>query len=121
MTAEQTFDALILDTTPFRDNDLVVKLLPPGEGPLSAMAYSARKSRNRFPSGVDRLTLAEVTLTSKPNRMPVLGSVVIKEVFWEVKEDLDKSCAATLLTEMIIKAHVEAGEAGRLFDFSLGM
>jgi len=118
MSREQTLDALILDAIPYRDYDLIVRLFLPRQGPVSAMAYAARKSRVRFPSGVDRLTLAEISMTRKGDRMPVLKSVITKEVFWGIKSDLDKTSAASLVSELMMKAHVEELEATEVYEFA---
>ncbi|MBM4352483.1 MAG: DNA repair protein RecO [Deltaproteobacteria bacterium] len=111
--------ALLLDTHPYREADLVVRLFLPDRGNVSAMARSARSSRKRFPSGLDRLTLADVRLSSRSGRgMPTLESAQVVEVWWNVRSDIGKVAAASLLAELLLKAHVEPGEAGPLFEFA---
>jgi len=111
--------ALLLDTHPYREADLIVRLFLPDHGNLSAMARSARSSRRRFPSGLDRLTLANVRLTSRSGRgMPTLESAEVVEVWWNIRSDVGRVAAASLLAELLLKAHVESGEAGPLFEFA---
>lgn len=118
MSREDSCFALVLDTVFYRDRDLIVKLFTASRGTESAMAYSARKSRTRFPSGVDRLTLVEVEWTRKGEGMAVCRSVTTREVYWGVKSDIEKSAVASLLSELLMRAHVERQEARTLFDFS---
>jgi len=115
---EESSLALVLDTVPYRDRDLIVKLFTAVRGTESAMAYSARKSRGRFPSGVDRLTLVEVEWTRKDDSMAVCRSVITKEVYWGVKSDIEKSAVASLLCEMLLRSHVDKSEAESMFDFA---
>lgn len=108
-----SLSALVLDTVRYREADLIVKMLSPF-GPLTALAYSACKSRSRFPSGIDRLTMVEAVI-SKGHRMPVMRSAITKEVYWRIKEDFDKSCAASLFAEMLLRSHYEPDEGESIF------
>jgi DNA repair protein RecO len=115
MTRELETQALILDTTPYRDRDLVVKLFLPGWGAVSGIAYSARKSCSRFPSGLDRLTLMDVELAGKRNRLPTIRSAVAREVYWGLRSCLERGAAASLLAELLMRSHAEPEESHRLF------
>jgi DNA repair protein RecO len=118
VSREESCLALVLDTVAYRDRDLIVKFFTPSGGTESAMAYSARKSRTRFPSGIDRLTLVELEWTRKGERMAVCKSATTREVYWGIKSDIEKSSVASLLSELLMRAHVEKQEACALFDFS---
>lgn len=110
--------AFILDTTAYRDHDLMVRLFTREAGTVSALAYHARKTGKRFPSGVDRITLAEVTIARKGTGPYVLQGVDPKELYWNLKSDLERSCVATLWTEMLMRSHGEADELPALFDMT---
>jgi DNA repair protein RecO (recombination protein O) len=114
--------ALLLDTHPFREADLVVRLFLPDRGNLSAMARSARSSRKRFPSGLDRLTLADIKLSSRTGRgMPTLEEANVVEVWWNIRSDVGRVAAASLLAELLLRAHLEADEAPALHAFACAL
>ena len=117
MTREYSVLVLVLDTHAYRDRDLVVKLFSRDGGTLSAMAYGARGSKSRFPAGIDRLTLGEATLSAPDNRMAVCKQFDVQDVYWKMKESLECTAVATVLSELLMKSHVEEQDAGFLFDF----
>jgi len=111
--SQSAVSAIVLDTLPYRDADLIVKLLA-SSGKITAIAYYARKSRARFPSGLDRLTMVDAIMS--PGRgMHVINSAVTRDVFWGVKQDFDKGCAATLFAEMLLLSHFEPDEPESIF------
>jgi len=116
MSRQDAIEALVLDVLPYRDNDLIVRLFSSQHGPLSAMAYSARRSRTRFPSGLDQITWVETLLEFKGRGMPTCKWAVTREAFWGIKSDLDKTCAAALLAELLVRSPMEPREAELLFD-----
>lgn len=118
MTPSGTTQAFILDTYAWRDNDLMVRLFTREAGSLSVIAYHARKGGRRFPSGLDRLTLAEVTISRKGTGPYVLQGADTRELYWKVKSDLERTCVASLWTEMLMRCHAEPAELGALFDMT---
>lgn len=118
MTGETAVSALVLDTIPYRDKDLVVRLLTPEEGVISAMAFGARGSRNRFPSGLDRLTLIDAVLASRSRGMPVCRMATTRAVYWRLRTDLDCSATASMLSEVLLQVHMESRESEPLFAFA---
>lgn len=119
MTAERSVDALVLDTVAYRDKDLVVRLLTPDDGVVSAMAFSARQSKRRFPSGLDRLTLVEATLAPRTRGMPVCKQATTRDVFWTLRTDLESSAGAALLCDVLLQVHLDASEAPDVFSFAV--
>jgi DNA repair protein RecO len=118
MTGVRIVSALVLDTLAYRDRDLIAKLFSRDGGTFSAMAYGARGSKTRFPTGIDRLTLGEATLSLPTNRMVVCKQFDVQDVYWKIKESLEHTAVATVLSELLMKSHVEEQDAGFLFDFS---
>ena len=119
MRQEGTTSALILDTNPYRDADLMVNLFTPAAGKISAIAYRARSSRKRFSGGLDRLTLVEATISRRGRGAFILEGAEAQELYWGVKSDLDKGAAASLWCELLIRAHMERPDAAVLFDATL--
>jgi DNA repair protein RecO len=118
MTGETAVSALVLDTIPYRDKDFVVRLLTPEEGVFSAMAFGARGSRKRFPSGLDRLTLVDAVLSHRGRGMPICKMATTRSVFWQIRSDLDRSAVASVLSEVLLLVHLEPGESEPLFAFA---
>lgn len=118
MTRETAVSALVLDTIPYRDKDFVVRLMTPEDGVFSAMAFGARGSRTRFPSGLDRLTIVEAVLSHRGRGMPVCKTANTRSVFWRLRSDLECSAVASLLSEMLLLVHMESGESQLLFEFA---
>jgi DNA repair protein RecO len=119
MTGETAVSALVLDTIPYRDKDFVVRLLTPEEGVFSAMAFGARGSRKRFPSGLDRLTLVDAVLSHRGRGMPVCKMATTRSVFWQLRSDLDRSAVASILSEVLMMVHLGPGESESLFAFAV--
>ncbi len=118
MTSETAVSALVLDTIPYRDKDFVVRLMTPEDGVFSAMAFGARGSRTRFPSGLDRLTIIEAVLSHKGSGMPVCKMANTRNVFWRLRRDLECSAVASMLSEMLLLVHMESEESKLLFEFA---
>ncbi len=55
-------DAVILRRTPVGESDLIVALFTRDHGRVSAVARGARRSRKRFPAGLEMLAVLAVTL-----------------------------------------------------------
>lgn len=115
MSPANTLEALVLDVFPYRDNDLMGRFFSPEAGSFSAMAYGARKSNRRFPSGLDHLTVVELVWKKSPNRPVVVQSAEVKEVFWSIREDFDQTCTASFLCELLKNAHLDRTDSRLLY------
>jgi DNA repair protein RecO len=111
-------EALVLDARPSRDHDLWVRFLSPELGIVSCTAWSAVRSRQRFPSGVDHLTRIQAELRRTGDRY-TLKSVTVLDPYWVVKSDFDRTCVGSLLCELLVKAHFEEHEWKDTYDFAL--
>lgn len=60
--------ALVLRTRPFKESDLIVELLGPGTGRLSAVARGGRKSSRRFGAALEIGTRLEVHVNLRRGR-----------------------------------------------------
>ena len=61
-------ETFILRTYPFRESDLVVSFLTRDQGKLRGVARRARKSKNNFGSGLERLSQVRLSYFQKENR-----------------------------------------------------
>ena len=114
-----TTEALVLSGTPYRDFDVVLSLFGPDLGNTTAMAYSARRSRTRFPSGLDRMTRCEFVLEEwRPDRWTVRSAVVLDD-FWTIRSSLEAVTVGSLLCEILARVHTEPHEARGLYEFAM--
>ena len=60
-------EAFTLRTYPFREADLVVSFLTRDQGRLRGIARSARRQKNSFGSGLERLSLVQMHYYQKEN------------------------------------------------------
>lgn len=104
-----TSEAIVLDVRPYRDYDVMARLLSPTLGVFSAAAYAAARSRKRFPSGVDHLTRVQVELRHQNERY-LMKSLTVQDPYWTLKSDFDRTCVASLLCEVLARAHLETSE-----------
>lgn len=116
-TAQTT--ALILSVTPYRDNDMMVRVFTAEGGSFSAIAYRSRASRSRFPSGLDAITLVDAAFSATTPARITLTSATVKELFWNAKTDFSRTCAASLVCELLMKTHAHGAETARLFVHAL--
>jgi DNA repair protein RecO len=63
---EHKLDAIVLNTYPAKDSDLVLVLLCKEMGKIRAFARGARKSKKRFFGNIEIFTQAHFSLTKKP-------------------------------------------------------
>ena len=61
-------ESFILRTYPFRESDLIVSFFTRDQGKLRGVARHARKPKNTFGSGLERLSHATLSYSQKENR-----------------------------------------------------
>ncbi len=81
--------ALVLRTTAYRDNDLIVDLLTDGQGRVGVMARGARKSRKRYGGALELGTRLAVELSTRGRGLPSLSSCDVVAPVLHIRADLD--------------------------------
>jgi DNA repair protein RecO (recombination protein O) len=61
-------EAIVLRTYPFREADLIVSFLTRDQGRLRGVARRARRPKNSFGSGLERLSQVQIAYSQKENR-----------------------------------------------------
>ena len=61
-------ESYVLRTYPFRESDLIVSFFTRDLGKLRGVAYRARKTKNSFGSGLERLSLINLSYSLKESR-----------------------------------------------------
>jgi DNA repair protein RecO (recombination protein O) len=115
--------ALVLRTVEFGEADLIVHLLTPHRGRVTAMAKHARKSVRRFPGSLDLFNHLHVKL--HPRRrggMPLLDRARLVSAFLPLRDDPVRYGLACYVMELLSRLAPEEGvghEMRGIFDFAL--
>jgi DNA repair protein RecO (recombination protein O) len=121
----QTYDTegVVLRTREFGEADLIVHLLTPERGRISAIAKHARKSKRRFPGSLDLFNHLHAEV--RPHRrggMPLLQRARLLSPFLALREEPARYGLACYLIELLGKLAPEDGagpEMRRIFDFAV--
>src|SRR5690242_16096237 len=66
--ANRVSETYVLRTYPFRESDLIVSFFTRDQGKLRGVARRARKPKNTFGSGLERLSLVNLSYSQKEAR-----------------------------------------------------
>ncbi len=113
----------MLRTVEFGEADLIVHLLTPARGRVTAMAKHARRSVRRFPGCLDLFNHLEVKI--HPRRrggMPLLDRARLVSPFLPLRDDPVRYAIACYVAELLGRLAPEEGagpEMHGIFDFAL--
>ena len=94
-------ESFILRTYPFREADLIVSFFTRDQGKLRGIARRARKPKNTFGSGLERLSLVTLSYSQKETRelVNLNGCDLIQSQF-DLLTDFDTSIALDYIAEV---------------------
>lgn len=92
-------EAIVLRTFPYGEADLVLRLLCKGHGKTSAMAKGAKSSKRRYSNRFDIFDHGTFTLHFGRGSMPSVNGYTPGIGLRQLREDLAKLSAASLLCE----------------------
>jgi DNA repair protein RecO (recombination protein O) len=121
--ATQVTEALVLRAVDFGESDLVVHLLVPRSGRLTAIAKGARRSSRRFPGVLDLFNHLRVEV-ERPRRaaMARLEHARLLDAFVGLRVDPRRFALACYLLELLDRLAPEGGghrgDLERLFGFA---
>ncbi len=98
---ELTSTALLLRRVEYGDADLILTLLTPEAGKLSAMAKSARKSVKRFGGILEPFTLMGIVCARGRANLPLLREASLENAFYNIRSDIRKTAYASYWTELV--------------------
>src|SRR5579859_2513889 len=99
--AIRTSESFILRTYPYREADLIVSFFTRDQGKLRGIARRARKPKNTFGSGLERLSHATVSYYQKENRELVnLNSCELVHSQFALAASFETSVALDYLAEI---------------------
>ncbi|MBV8867788.1 MAG: DNA repair protein RecO [Acidobacteriaceae bacterium] len=94
-------EAYVLPTYPFRESDLIVNFFTRDQGKLRGVAYRARKPKSSFGSGLERLSLVNVSYWQKETRELVnLNGCDLLQSQFDLLDDFDASVALDYVAEV---------------------
>jgi DNA repair protein RecO (recombination protein O) len=94
-------ETYVLRTYPFREADLIVSFFTRDQGKLRGVARRARKPKSSFGSGLERLSLVNLSYSQKPTRELVnLNSCDLLQSQFDLLSDFDASVALDYIAEV---------------------
>lgn len=94
-------ETYVLRTYPFRESDLIVSFFTRDQGKLRGVAHRARKPKSSFGSGLERLSLVNLSYSQKETRELVnLNSCELLQSQFDLLNDFDTSVALDYITEV---------------------
>jgi DNA repair protein RecO (recombination protein O) len=116
--------AILLRRIEHGEFDLILTFLTPGDGKVTAIAKSARKSVKRFSGVLEPFSVLDIVCTTGRGKgLPVLQEAAIQQPFPALRGDLEKTAYASYWAQLIYE-WVEERNAQpllfRLYRFVLG-
>ncbi len=94
-------ETYVLRTYPFRESDLIVNFFTRDQGKLRGVAYRARKPKSSFGSGLERLSLVNLSYSQKETRELVnLNGCDLLQSQFDLLDDFDASVALDYVAEV---------------------
>ena len=94
-------ESYVLRTYPFRESDLIVSFFTRDQGKLRGVARRVRKPKNSFGSGLERLSLVNISYSQKETRELVnLNSCDLLQSQFNLASDFDSSLALDYIAEV---------------------
>ncbi len=94
-------ETYVLRTYPFRESDLIVSFFTRDQGKLRGVARRARKPKSSFGSGLERLSLVNLSYSQRENRELVnLNSCELLQSQFDLISDFDASVALDYVAEV---------------------
>lgn len=99
--AARVSETYVLRSYPFREGDLIVSFFTRDQGKLRGVARRARKPKNSFGSGLERLSLVNLSYTLKETReLANLYSCELLRSQFNLVSDFDASVALDYIAEV---------------------
>jgi DNA repair protein RecO (recombination protein O) len=99
--AARVSETYVLRTYPFRESDLIVSFFTRDQGKLLGSARRARRQKNSFGSGLERLSLVNLSYSQRETRELVsLDSCDLVQSQFELVRDFEASVALDYMAEV---------------------
>jgi DNA repair protein RecO len=107
-------DVIVLSLVPFRDHDVIVKMLGKTMGRVGAFARAARKSQKRLP-GLQPMVRGTATFITRSG-MPELTSFDVDNRLQSLSSDLETYALAAYIVELVERFLPEGEIAAEAFS-----
>jgi len=97
-----TSRGIILQQKPLKEADLIVTILFEDYGLLDCYAFSGKKSKIRFPGGLDLFDIGRFAFEKKNSVMPTLLGIHSRLPIFCIREDLQSLHTCMLATETLL-------------------
>ncbi|HEX4231800.1 MAG TPA: DNA repair protein RecO [Bryobacteraceae bacterium] len=99
--AARVSETYIFRTYPFRESDLIVSFFTRDQGKLRGVAHRARKPKSTFGSGLERLSLVNLSYSQKETRELVnLNSCELLQSQFDLLDSFDAGVALDYIAEV---------------------
>src|SRR5436305_9777073 len=99
--AARVSESYVLRTYPFRESDLIVSFFTRDQGKLRGVARRARKPKSSFGSGLERLSLVNLSYSQRETRELVnLNSCDLLQSQFDLLSDFDVSLTLDYIAEV---------------------
>jgi DNA repair protein RecO (recombination protein O) len=114
--------ALVLRSFDYAESDRIVHLYTEALGRVSAIAKGARRSRRRFPGGLELLSVSDVRIVASPRASLLrLESARLVQSYEGLVTDLRRFAVGCQLAEMLDRFTADGDPNPRLFQFAVGV
>jgi DNA repair protein RecO (recombination protein O) len=117
-------EAIVLRVVEHGESDLIVRMLHPGAGRLTAIAKGARRSVRRFPGTLDVFNLLQIVVRRRRQAgMGFLEQARLRSAHLELRQDPRRYALASYLVELLDRMAPEdahGDDARRIFEFARG-
>ncbi len=94
-------ETYVLRTYPFRESDLIVSFFTRDQGKLRGVAYRARKPKSSFGSGLERLSLVNLSYSQKETReLAILNGCDLLQSQFDLLNDFETGVALDYVAEV---------------------
>ena len=94
-------ESYVLRTYPFRESDLIVSFFTRDQGKLRGVAYRARKPKSTYGSGLERLSLINLSYSQKETReLASLNGCDLLQSQFDLVTDFDTSLVLDYIAEV---------------------
>jgi DNA repair protein RecO (recombination protein O) len=94
-------ESYVLRTYPFRESDLIVSFFTRDRGKLRGVAYRARKPKSNFGSGLERLSLVNLSYTERETReLATLNHADLVQSQFDLLSDFEASVVLDYIAEV---------------------
>ena len=112
---ERKFNALVLKSADYRENDKILTLLTPENGRITAVIKGVKKAGAKLKFAAQPFCFAEYVLAERGGRYTVTGASEC-ESFYDLRTDVNRLYAASAATEAASALSFEGDECAEMFS-----